>query len=141
VNELRTLYRPVGVQELELILASGSRAFPPRLETQPIFYPVLNFHYAEQIAREWNTKDETSGYAGFVTAFRLANEFLKQFPERTVGAATHCELWIPAERLDEFNRHIAGRIILLAAYYGERYRGRKYDIEPDELGTLPLDVP
>ncbi|HEV2482639.1 MAG TPA: hypothetical protein VGS79_23400 [Puia sp.] len=36
------LYRPVGLKELELIRLSGWREFPPRLEWQPIFYPVLN---------------------------------------------------------------------------------------------------
>ncbi|MBC8141560.1 MAG: ADP-ribosylation/crystallin J1, partial [Armatimonadetes bacterium] len=36
-----TLYRPVGQRELDLIAASGYRAFPPRLPEQPIFYPVL----------------------------------------------------------------------------------------------------
>jgi hypothetical protein len=36
-----TLYRPVGKKELELIRASGFRAFPPRLPGQPFFYPVL----------------------------------------------------------------------------------------------------
>jgi hypothetical protein len=38
----RSLYRPVGQAELELIEASGWRAFPPRLAHQPIFYPVAN---------------------------------------------------------------------------------------------------
>ncbi len=38
---LVTLWRPVGPGELELIAASGYRAFPPRLPEQPIFYPVL----------------------------------------------------------------------------------------------------
>lgn len=37
-----TLWRPVGKEELQLIEASGWRAFPPRLPDQPIFYPVLN---------------------------------------------------------------------------------------------------
>ncbi|WP_431215309.1 hypothetical protein ACQ86N_11730 [Puia sp. P3] len=36
------LYRPVGLRELELIQHSGWKGFPPRLEWQPIFYPVLN---------------------------------------------------------------------------------------------------
>lgn len=36
-----TLYRPVGLAELELIAAAGWRAYPPRLAWQPIFYPVL----------------------------------------------------------------------------------------------------
>lgn len=47
-----TLFRPVGPKELELIKASGWRAFPPRLPDQPIFYPVTNHAYASQIARE-----------------------------------------------------------------------------------------
>jgi hypothetical protein len=33
-----TLYRPVGQKELDLISATGYRAFPPRLPNQPIFY-------------------------------------------------------------------------------------------------------
>jgi hypothetical protein len=43
---------------------AGFRQFPPRLSTQPIFYPVLSLEYAEQIARDWNTTDAASGYAG-----------------------------------------------------------------------------
>jgi hypothetical protein len=54
-DELSTLFRPVGPRELELIQESGCRAFPPRLRRQPIFYPVLNRAYAEQIARDWNS--------------------------------------------------------------------------------------
>ncbi|HYL99863.1 MAG TPA: ADP-ribosylation/crystallin J1, partial [Blastocatellia bacterium] len=42
------LFRPVGAKELQLIADSGFREFPPRLDHQPIFYPVLNFEYAEQ---------------------------------------------------------------------------------------------
>jgi hypothetical protein len=47
------------------------REFPPRLAHQPIFYPVTNAEYARQIARDWNTHDEKSGFAGFVTAFSI----------------------------------------------------------------------
>jgi hypothetical protein len=42
MSETITLYRPVGPKELELIVASGYREFPPRLPEQAIFYPVLN---------------------------------------------------------------------------------------------------
>ena len=56
--ETTTLYRPVGQKELDLIQASGWTAFPPRLDWQPIFYPVLNVEYATRIARDWNTRDE-----------------------------------------------------------------------------------
>ena len=65
--ETMTLYRPVGLKVLELIAQSGFKGFPPRLPMQPIFYPVLTFEYAVQIAREWNTKDPVSGFVGFVT--------------------------------------------------------------------------
>jgi hypothetical protein len=45
---LVTLWRPVGPAELELIAASGYRAFPPRLPEQPLFYPVLTEEYDDQ---------------------------------------------------------------------------------------------
>lgn len=71
-----TLYRPVGAQELALIVAAGYRAFPPRLPSQPIFYPVLNEAYAVKIARDWNTKDAASGFTGFVTRFAVDAAFV-----------------------------------------------------------------
>jgi len=55
-----TLYRPVGLKELQLIIEFDYKKIPPRLEWQPIFYPVLNQEYAEQIAYKWNTGDEAS---------------------------------------------------------------------------------
>jgi len=70
-----TLYRPVGQSELDLIRASGFREFPPRLPEQPIFYPVLTEEYATQIARDWNTKDERSGFVGYVLRFDVRTEF------------------------------------------------------------------
>jgi hypothetical protein len=73
------LYRPVGRKELELIRDSGFRAFPPRLPGQPFFYPVLNEDYAVQIARDWNTKDEASGYEGYVLKFEIRTEFLSRY--------------------------------------------------------------
>ena len=44
------LYRPVGLQELELIYDSGMKAFPARLPQQPIFCPVLQLQLARQTA-------------------------------------------------------------------------------------------
>ena len=124
-QEIQTLslYRPVGLKELDLILQSDGRAFPPRLPEQPIFYPVLNFDYAAQIAGKWNPKDERSGYAGFVTAFDVEKTYVDQFEVHTVGASIHQELWIPAEALNEFNAHIIGRIQVREAFYGDRYQG------------------
>lgn len=91
------LYRPVGIQELRLIADSGFNAFPPRLPFQPIFYPVLNFEYAQQIARDWNTKDSASGFAGFVTKFVVDDSYISRYEIQVVGAKQHQEFWIPAE--------------------------------------------
>jgi hypothetical protein len=119
------LYRPVGLKELELIAQSGYTTFPPRLPEQSIFYPVLNFDYAAQIASEWNTK--RLPFAGFVTRFEVEQSYVEQYEVQTVGGRIHQELWIPAEQLDEFNRHIIGRITIEAAYYGDQFQG---DLDP-----------
>jgi hypothetical protein len=108
-----TLFRPVGPRELELIAATGYREFPPRLPSQPIFYPVLNEEYASQIARDWNVK--ASG-AGYVTRFQVNNTFLERYPAQTVGASVHRELWIPSEELSEMNRNIVGLIEVIAEF-------------------------
>jgi hypothetical protein len=114
--ETSMLFRPVGPQELELIRASGFRRFPPRLPEQPIFYPVLTESYAEQIARDWNSHSETTGFVGYVTRFAVNSAFLSRYALRQVGAAEHLEYWVPAEELEEFNRHIVGQIEVVAEF-------------------------
>jgi hypothetical protein len=115
------LFRPVGIEELRLIYRSGMRAFPPRLTEQPVFYPVLTMQYAEQIAREWNAKSET--LAGYVTRFEIDDGYAQGFEPRKVGAKEHLEFWVPAEELPTFNSHIAGPILVVAAYFGAGFRG------------------
>jgi hypothetical protein len=105
-----TLWRPTGPQELGLVRASGWRAWPPRLPDQPIFYPVLNEEYAIKIARDWNVP--ASG-VGYVTRSAVEREFAERYPVRQVGGRDVLELWVPAEELDEFNRHIVGTIELV----------------------------
>jgi hypothetical protein len=104
------LFRPVGQREYELIEATGFRRFPSRLPAQPCFYPVTNEEYATQIARDWNTKDETSGYSGYVLRFRVPSEFFSKYVIHTVGASMHQEYWIPAAELEEFNGQNDGLI-------------------------------
>ena len=118
-EETVTLYRPVGQKELDLIQASGCRRFPPRLPFQPIFYPVITEGYAVQIARDWNTKDAASGYAGYVTRFRVRAGHLSRYPVQTVGSSHHQEYWIPAEELVEFNQNIVGPIEVIAEFRPE----------------------
>ena len=105
--ETVVLYRPTGPKELELVEAGGFKRWPPRLPEQPIFYPVTNEEYAIQIARDWNVK--ASG-VGYVTRFRVDAKFMAQFPIERVGGAQHTEWWVPADRLEELNDHIVGKI-------------------------------
>lgn len=137
MSQLQTLYRPVGLEELELIQTSGMRCFPPRLPEQPIFYPVLNRDYAQQIAVQWNTKD-SAGRAtrvGFVTEFDLPAEYIERFEEHTVGSSLHRELWVPAEELAIFNSHILGRIRVTDVFYGCDYQGHRFDLESLNAGS------
>jgi hypothetical protein len=117
VTETVTLYRPVGPEKLALIAATSYSAFPPRLPEQPIFYPVTNEAYATQIARDWNTKHGSR--RGFVTCFDVEADYAGRFERQIVGGREHEELWVPAEELDEFNRHIVGLIDVIAEFKGE----------------------
>jgi hypothetical protein len=119
--KLITLYRPTGKDEIQLIIDSGMKCFPPRLFWQPIFYPVLNLQYAIEIADKWNRGELDSDQAGFVTAFDLPETYFNQFQVQTVGLHHHQELWVPAEQLIEFNTMIVGDIRIVKAFLGTKY--------------------
>jgi hypothetical protein len=104
------LFRPVGQKEFELIRASGWKRFPPRLPSQPIFYPVLTEQYAISIARDWNTKDVSSGFVGYVLRFNVRKRYLERRQIHDVGGSKCQEYWIPSGELDEFNDNIVGGI-------------------------------
>ncbi|WP_280382494.1 ADP-ribosylation/crystallin J1 [Nocardia wallacei] len=110
------LWRPTGPGELELVAASGWREWPPRLSSQPIFYPVLNEEYAIMIARDWNVP--ASG-VGFVTRFNVETAFLDRYKIHQVGGRSILEYWIPAEDLPEFNAHIVGKIEVVHRFTGD----------------------
>jgi len=111
------LYRPVGTKELTLIRGSGFRAFPPRLPSQPIFYPVLDLEYARQIAKDWNAR-QSENHRGYVTRFEVAAEYLAKHEIHTVGGRQHQEYWIPTEELPEFNANIVGMIQVVEEFTG-----------------------
>jgi hypothetical protein len=102
-----------------LIQASGYRQFPPRLPEQPFFYPVLSEAYATQIARDWNTKDESSGFVGYVLRFGVRCEFLSHYEVHTVGSSEHREYWIPAADLEKLNENIVGAIEVVSEFRQE----------------------
>ncbi len=108
-----TLYRPTGPEELELVKASEFKKWPPRLPEQPIFYPVTNQEYAEQIAREWNVK--ASG-VGYVTKFHVKASFMAKYKTEKVGGSLHTEWWIPAEELEDLNKNIVGNIEVISEF-------------------------
>lgn len=114
------LYRPVGLKEMQLIADSGYKVFPSRLEWQPIFYPVTNQQYADQIAFEWNTVDEFSGFIGIVTAFDVNSAFLEKYEVQNVGDKNHNELWIPSEELIDFNANIVNGIEIVNVHFTDR---------------------
>ena len=115
-SKLTTLYRPTGEVELLLVAESAFSAWPPRLPEQPIFYPVTNEDYAVQIARDWNAKEDATG---FVTAFEVHSAYLDRFDRQVVGdTQVHTEYWIPAEDLSVFNAEIVGSIRVIRAFRG-----------------------
>ena len=117
------LFRPVGLEEMRLIVEADLRAFPPRREEQPIFYPVLNRGYAQQIARDWNTKDAASGFAGYVTQFEVSDAYASHFERHVVGSGQHEEFWVPAAELATFNASLAGRVTVVDAFFGAQFHG------------------
>ncbi len=127
-----TLYRPVGEKEMILILESGFKKFPPRLDWQPIFYPVLNQEYASEIAEKWNTRDVAGNYLGFVTQFDVLEEMADQYPAQNVGARNHNELWVPSEELDSFNKAIVGNIKVTQVFIGDHFE-KAANTELEEL--------
>ncbi|MBL0742045.1 hypothetical protein [Chryseolinea lacunae] len=118
---MRSLYRPTGAHELALIIESGMKRYPPRLFWQPIFYPVLNFQYAAEIAERWNMRDASGDGVGFVTAFKVPENYFLKFEVQTVGLAHHQELWVLAEQLHEFNDHIVNGIRVEKAFIGDKF--------------------
>ena len=107
------LFRPVNQAELDLIIAAGWNKFPPRLLGQPIFYPVLNEAYAEQITREWNVPSYGTGH---VVRFEVNDEFIRQYDVQKVGLDHHLELWIPAEEMESMHDNMIGKIELTSTF-------------------------
>ena len=128
------LFRPVGLQELEWIYDGGMRSFPARLPQQPIFYPVLDLEYARQIASDWNAKN--GQFAGYVTQFKVEDDYINKFETHMVGGSQHQEYWIPAEEVDNFNKHIIGHIKVLEAYFGDKFEG----FVPEKFGLEGKDA-
>lgn len=108
-----TMYRPVGPAEYKLLEESDFKRWPPRLPEQPIFYPVTNEKYAEEISARWNVADFGVGY---VTKFEVKKSFVDNYEIQQVGDTYHTEWWIPAEELEALNDNIVGSIEIISKY-------------------------
>jgi len=107
------MYRPTGPEEYKLVADSDFKKWPPRLEGQPIFYPVTNELYAREITEQWNIRDSGVGY---VFKFLVKKSFVDQYNVEKVGGANHTEWWIPAEKMDDLNEAIVGKIEVIGKF-------------------------
>ena len=73
----------------------------------------MNEAYATQISVEWNVPAYGVGY---VTKFEVDADYLQKFKVENVGGEIHNELWVPSEELEEFNKHIVGKIEVIAEH-------------------------
>ena len=112
-EETVDMFRPIRPEELQLVIDSGYKAWPPRLPEQPIFCPVTNEEYEKEITARWNVQDCGIGY---VTRFYVRTSFMDNYKIEQVGAAHHTEWWIPVEHLDELNQNIVGPIEVIGKY-------------------------
>lgn len=112
VDSTVTLWRPTGPQELDLVRASGWRAWPPRLAEQPVFYPVLDEDYAIGLAQHCNAPFSGVGY---VTRFDVWRTFLDRYPLHQVAAGVR-EYRIPATDLAELNANLVGPIAVVHTF-------------------------
>ena len=110
------MYRPTGPEEYQLVADSDFTKWPPRLEGQPIFYPVTNETYAREITEQWNIRDSGVGY---VFRFLVKRSFADAYSLEKVGGKDHMEWWIPAEKMNELNDSIVGRIEMIGRYPSE----------------------
>jgi hypothetical protein len=111
------LYRPVALEELCLVYQADMRAFPSLLPQQPAFCAVLGEQDATEVARRLST--ETESRAGFVTRFSLDEPAAHEFEQLIVDE----QLELPADELGELNAHLAGKIEVVAAFFGADYVG------------------
>jgi hypothetical protein len=57
---------------------------------------------------------------GYVLEFDVDAEYLRRFKVQKAGSNQHLEYWVPAEDLDEFNRHIQGEIRIIKNFTTEQ---------------------
>jgi hypothetical protein len=77
---------------------------------------VLEFEYAAQIARDWNSKESRSGNIGYVTRFFITTAYLNVREIHEVGGRQRREYWIRADELPAFNAELVSPIEVVATF-------------------------
>jgi hypothetical protein len=113
MQELVTLYRPVGLREIALVKDADWRAFPPRSRGQPNLCPLPSQSDAAQIARDWQVK---FWGAGFVTRFTVKAAYLRELQAQG-EPEVRLDYWISRQELPRFNENIVGRIEVVETFY------------------------
>lgn len=101
---------------LEAIRVRSWKSFPPLQEEEAAFYPAISQLFALQKAQDWTLPDWGECY---VTQFRIAAGYVRNFEVQTLSGEVHEELWVPAEELENFNSNIVGKIQVLKAFTAE----------------------
>jgi len=108
------LFRPVGEDELRLIVEAGYKALPPRLPGQALSCSQRGICDANR------PRLEGKAIKGrYVTGFAVKTSYLAQFPIHKVGGTMHTESGIPAEKLAEFQQNIVGLIEAVSEFRGK----------------------
>ena len=128
------LYRPMDIEELRLVYETKLKNFPPRKPEQPIFYPVLNLEYANEIAKRWNSESQSA--SSYVARFTIDETYGARFEPQKVGGSHHVELWVPSEELSHFNEHISPPILIVSAHFGQNFKGHV----PSQFGLREKDA-
>lgn len=85
---------------------------------------------------QWNSREAEAGHCGFVTAFDIDDGFVGRYEVRQLGGGpVYRELWVPAEDLGEFNRHLRGPIRVIESVYGPGFTA-----PVDPATDLPVSV-
>jgi hypothetical protein len=94
---------------------------PPDLRLQPTvpgccgIMRAFGRHPMKYAAAVTQTLRSGSEY-GCVTRFQVRSEFMSQFEVQQVGGGLHTEWWVPAERLEELNANIVGKIEVIREF-------------------------
>src|SRR5436190_17268758 len=94
----------------------GIHTVSPRAPTDLRIRALLSEHYAVQIARDWDTKDERSGFVGYVLRFNVKRSFLNNYEIHTAGNSERREYRTPVADFERFDENIGGNIGVIRSF-------------------------